>query len=430
MSNKKISFSSKYAKAGLTVFISGGALVLCFFLLNNLEGVGAFLKKVNGILTPFYLGIIMAYLLCPIYNGSLRLIYKANRGRVKNTVRAYRFSRFFATVIALFTLIFILSGLFMLVIPELIDSIVGLIKGLPETADRISIWIQENVEQNPELVELLQGRIESFSETFFQWAQTNVLPGAESILAGVSAGVVGTIGGVIDVLVALVICVYVLNSKEIFQAQAKKFILAAFSKKRADDIFEFGRICNETFGGFINGKIIDSIIIGILCFIAMTVLKLPLTMLISVVVGVTNIIPFFGPFIGAIPSIVLLLCIEPWSAVEFGIMVLVLQQLDGNIIGPKILGKTTKLASFWVMFAIIVGGGMFGFVGMILGVPTMAVIYVYLTRLVNNRLGAKQLPVKTAVYEDFTKYQINKEDIFGKEACAEYTGAEKETAEK
>lgn len=417
MGSKKISFRSRYAKIGLTVFISGGMLVLCFFLLNNLEEVGDFLSKINGTLTPFYLGIIMAYLLCPVYNGSLRLIYKANRGRTKNTVKIYRLSRFFATVIAMFTLIFVLAGLFMLVIPELIESIIGLVKGLPAMADRVSEWIQDNIEQNPALVEILQGRIESLSETFFSWAQTNILPGAESILAGVSAGVVGTIGGVIDVLVALVICVYVLNSKEIFQAQAKKFILAVFPEKKAHDIFEFGGICNDTFGGFINGKIIDSIIIGILCFIAMTVLKLPLAMLISVVVGVTNIVPFFGPFIGAIPSVILLLCIDPWSALEFGIMVLVLQQIDGNIIGPKILGKATKLASFWVMFAIIVGGGMFGFAGMILGVPTMAVIYVYLTRIVNNRLKERNLPVKTAIYEDFDKYDINKEDIFGKDAC-------------
>lgn len=430
MGNKKFSFSSRYAKLGLTVFVSGGALVLCFFLLSNLDSVMDSLRKINGILTPFYLGIIMAYLLCPIYNGSLRLIYKVNSKRFRSTVKAYTFARFFATLIALFSLLFILSGLFMMVIPELIESIAGLIRSLPETADRISGWVQNNIEQNPELVDLLQGRIESLSETFFEWAQTNVLPGAESILAGVSAGVMGTIGGVIDVLVALVICVYILNSKEIFQAQAKKLILAAFSRKKADDIFEFGRICNDTFGGFINGKIIDSIIIGILCFIAMTVMKLPLTMLISVVVGVTNIIPFFGPFIGAIPSIVLLLCIDPWAALKFGIMVLILQQLDGNIIGPKILGKTTKLASFWVMFAIIVGGGMFGFAGMILGVPTMAVIYVYIKRLINNRLNKKNLPMRTEIYEDFTKYNINKEDIFGKDSCVSFDRAEEHAEDK
>ena len=193
MGNKKFSFSSRYAKLGLTVFVSGGALVLCFFLLSNLDGVMDSLRKINGILTPFYLGIIMAYLLCPIYNGSLRLIYKVNSKRFKSTVKAYTFSRFFATLIALFSLLFILSGLFMMVIPELIESIAGLIRSLPETADRISGWVQNNIEQNPELVDLLQGRIESLSETFFDWAQTNVLPGAESILAGVSAGVMGTI---------------------------------------------------------------------------------------------------------------------------------------------------------------------------------------------------------------------------------------------
>ena len=177
----------------------------------------------------------------------------------------------------------------------------------------------------------------------------------------------------------------------------------------------FGKICNETFGGFINGKIIDSIIIGILCFFAMTVLKLPMAILISVVVGVTNIIPFFGPFIGAIPSILILLIVEPIAALKFAIMVLVLQQLDGNVIGPKILGKTTKLASFWVMFAIIVGGGLFGLPGMILGVPVFAIIYANTSGAINSKLREKEMPTDTLVYEDFSKYYIDKEEIFGKE---------------
>ena len=149
----------------------------------------------------------------------------------------------------------------------------------------------------------------------------------------------------------------------------------------------------------------------------MTVLKLPLPVLISVVVGITNIIPFFGPFIGAVPSIILLLFIEPWAAVKFAVMILVLQQLDGNVIGPKILGKTTRLASFWVMFAIIVGGGLFGFAGMILGVPTMAILYTYTARFINRRLESKNLNNRTEIYENFEKYKINKEDIFGKDSC-------------
>lgn len=421
MNSKKFSLDGKYIKLGLTVFLSGGALILAFFILNNFGDVKKFLSDINSILMPFYLGIVMAYLLCPIYNGSLKFIYSTNRGRFRKHVRDYKFARFFATVTALVVLMLALGGLFMLVIPDLITSIISLIKNLPDIAERLSAWIQAHVEQNPQLIELLQGSIETYTDKIFSWAQTKVLPGAEAVLTGVSMGVIGTIGSVIDIFVALVICVYVLNSKEIFKAQAKKFILAVFSNQKAKDIFEFGRICDDTFGGFINGKIIDSIIIGILCFASMTALKLPLAMLISVVVGVTNIIPFFGPFIGAVPSIILLLCIEPWSAVKFGILILVLQQLDGNIIGPKILGKATKLSSFWVMFAIIVGGGLFGFIGMILGVPTMAVIYVYITRLVNKKLAAKNLPVGTEVYEDFSKYNINKEDIFGKDSCVQFT---------
>ena len=147
----------------------------------------------------------------------------------------------------------------------------------------------------------------------------------------------------------------------------------------------------------------------------MTVLKLPMAILISVVVGVTNIIPFFGPFIGAIPSILILLIVEPIAALKFAIMVLVLQQLDGNVIGPKILGKTTKLASFWVMFAIIVGGGLFGLPGMILGVPVFAIIYAYTSGAINSKLCEKEMPTDTLVYEDFSKYHIDKEEIFGKE---------------
>jgi predicted PurR-regulated permease PerM len=190
-----------------------------------------------------------------------------------------------------------------------------------------------------------------------------------------------------------------------------------FPEKKASDIFEFGNQVNNTFGGFINGKIIDSIIIGILCFIGMTILNMPLAVLISVIVGITNIIPFFGPFIGAIPSGILLLFVDPVSALKFAVWILVLQQIDGNIIGPRILGKATKLASFWVMFAILVGGGLFGFIGMVLGVPTMAIIYIYVARMINNKLKKKDMTINTLVYENFDKYKIDKEEVFGKEAC-------------
>ena len=275
----------------------------------------------------------------------------------------------------------------------------GLAMGAPEIAARAQDWISANVDQNPELAALLQGKLENMSDTVILWAQDKVLPGAEAILTGL----VGTLGTVLDIFVALIICVYILNSKELFAAQARKLILATFKQERAEKFFELGRLSNQTFGGFINGKIIDSAIICILCFVVLTIFEIPMTMLISVVVGVTNIIPFFGPFIGAIPSIIILLIVEPIAALKFGIIILIIQQLDGNIIG---------LASFWVMFAIIVGGGLFGFPGMILGVPVFAILYTYLSRGVNAKLESKMLDTCTIAYEDFSKYNVDKEEIF------------------
>lgn len=420
---------SRYVKLGLTIFLAGLGILLCYYLLYNTENVKNLLGKINGILTPFYLGIIMAYLLCPIYNGTLSLVYRLNRGRFRKHLTDYKLARIVATVVSFIVLIVVLSGFFILVIPELVNSIVGLVSEVPGYIDKAVDWIEKTVVENPELAQLLEGRLESASDSIMEWGQNNMLPGMEALLTQVSMGIVGTFSVMVDFLVSLIICIYVLNSKEIFLAQAKKIVLAVFSKDRASRLFELGELCDSTFGGFINGKIIDSIIIGIICFIAMSVLNLPLTMLISVVVGLTNVIPFFGPFIGAIPSAILLLFIDPMAALKFVIMVFILQQLDGNVIGPKILGKTTRLASFWVMFAIIVGGGLFGFIGMILGVPTMAIFYIYASRFINNRLIKKNFSDKTQVYENFEKYRINKEDIFGKDSCRPITKVERGNGE-
>lgn len=407
MGEKKIKVKNKYFQQAVVILLVGIALIIAYYAVNHMPVISAGISKMNGILMPFYLGIIVAYLLCPIYNATVRLLYRINKGRFKKPANDFRLARIGGTLAALILLLIVVAGLMVLILPDLWESIVGLVLDSSNMVAKVQSWIQEHVDEHPELAVLMQGKLENMSESLMAWGQGRLLPGMEAIMTGV----VGTLGTVLNVFVALIICVYILNSKETFMAQSRKLILAIFKPEKAEEIFEFGRLCNQTFGGFINGKIIDSAIIGVLCFIAMTVMKLPMTMLISVVVGVTNIIPFFGPFIGAIPSILILLIIDPVSAIKFGIMVLVLQQLDGNIIGPKILGKTTRLASFWVMFAIIVGGGLFGFPGMILGVPVFAIIYTYVGRAVNGKLREKQLATDTGTYEDFSKYNINKEDI-------------------
>ena len=187
--------------------------------------------------------------------------------------------------------------------------------------------------------------------------------------------------------------------------------MALVSRERANEIFEFGNFCNRTFGGFINGKLIDSVIIGIICFVAMTIIDLPYPVLVSSIIGVTNFIPFFGPFIGAVPSTIIICVESPIKALYFIILVIVLQTFDGNILGPKILGGTTGLASFWVMFAIILCGGIFGFVGMILGVPVFAVLYYYSSKFISKKLKRRNLPEDTVNYEEFNKYDIDRKEI-------------------
>ena len=396
-------------------FAVGVALILAYYVVNNFSVVAGGLARINDILMPFYIGLVMAYLLCPIYNGTTRIIYRLNKGRFKKPINDLRLARVIATFISITVLIVAVGGVIMMILPDLWESIFGLVMGLPDTMKSFIQWLRGILESNPEAMTFLEGKLDGLADAVLVWAQEKMVPGAEAVINNVSIGVIGTVGVIFDLFVALIICVYVLNSKEKFIAQAKKLVLAVFKPEMADEIFELGALSNETFGGFINGKIIDSIIMGILCFAAMSVLGLPLPMLVSVVVGVTNIIPFFGPFIGAVPSGIILLIIEPVAALKFALMILVLQQIDGNIIGPKILGKTTKLASFWVMFAIIVSGGLFGFVGMILGVPVFAILYTYVSRAINRKLETREMETDTLLYEDFSKYNASKEDLFGKE---------------
>lgn len=413
--NKKLSMRNQYVKQGIMFFAVGVALILAYYVVNNFSVVAGGLARINDILMPFYIGLVMAYLLCPIYNGTTRIIYRLNKGRFKKPINDLRLARVIATFISITVLIVAVGGVIMMILPDLWESIFGLVMGLPDTMKSFIQWLRGILESNPEAMTFLEGKLDGLADAVLVWAQEKMVPGAEAVINNVSIGVIGTVGVIFDLFVALIICVYVLNSKEKFIAQAKKLVLAVFKPEMADEIFELGTISNETFGGFINGKIIDSIIMGILCFAAMSLLGLPLPMLVSVVVGVTNIIPFFGPFIGAIPSGIILLIIEPVAALKFVIMILVLQQIDGNIIGPKILGKTTKLASFWVMFAIIVSGGLFGFVGMILGVPVFAILYTYISRAINRKLETREMETDTLLYEDFSKYNVSKEDLFGKE---------------
>ena len=411
---KKIHIRNPYVKQGLTIFLAGLALICAFYGVNNIAIIGKGIHRINDILMPFYLGIVMAFLLCPVYNGMMRVLYKSFKGKCKKPKNDLRLARVFSSIVAVIVIIAVLFGVVMLIVPGTIDSVMMLIPKIQPAFDNAMEWVGVKFADSPEIAATMEGKLDDLSGDILQFAQDKFL-NSSSLISGVALGVKATLGTLIDVLVALVICVYILNGKEMFAARAKKLVLSIFNKERSEKIFEFGRLTDNVFSGFINGKIIDSIIIGILCSILMAILHMPLIALVSVIVGITNIIPFFGPFIGAIPSGLLLLIVDPKSAIEFAVMILALQQFDGNILGPKILGKTTKLSAFWVMFAIIVGGGFFGFIGMILGVPVFALIYTYISRAVNRGLENKEKELNTLSYADYSKYGVEKDEVFPKD---------------
>ena len=248
----------------------------------------------------------------------------------------------------------------------------------------------------------------------------NKQPGIEDFVSNVTKGALNFLIGIKDFILGLIVSVYLLLSKENLLAQIKKMTLAIFPKRTCQRIFNVYHKSNKMFIGFISGKIIDSIIIGILCFIIMRIIGINYSVLISLIIGVTNIIPFFGPFIGAIPSAMLVFFDDPRDVIPFLIFILILQQFDGNILGPRILGDSTGLPAFWVLFAIFLGGGLFGFTGMLLGVPTFALIYALFRDFIENNLKNKRLPTETkAYYGNVEKYYEIKR-AKDKQECSDY----------
>ena len=404
---------NRYFKIGLTIVISGICIILFLAMVLNWSVFRSGLATIAAILSPFIYGLVMAYLLCPIYNLVVRSVYRWTKDRFQKKRRAYTLARVIASIVSVVGLVGVVGGFLALLVPDLIDSIMGIARGLPERINEFQSWLTSIAEgiDNPKISRAITGFADNFQNTALHFVETTLLPSIGDYTQQVTAGVLSTLRTMLNMLIGVIVCVYFLNGKEKFRAQTKKAITAIFRREHADEIFAFAHFTNRTFGGFINGKIIDSCIIGILCYVLMIIIGIPYPGLVSTIVGATNVIPFFGPFIGAVPGAIIICLVSPIDALYFLIMVFGLQQLDGNIIGPAILGGTTGLASFWVMFAILVGGGLFGFIGMILGVPVFAVLYYYIGRWIRSKLEKRSLPSATWDYEDFNQYDIDRRDI-------------------
>ena len=402
---------------GLTIFLVIAACIILYFAFLRADTLFSVAGTIIEILKPIIYGFAIAYLLNPIVKETDKYLLPVLRKKIKKEKTARQFSRAAGILFALLVLFAVIFALLNMLIPELFHSIRNLMETLPGQLTS-GIEAIENLQKEQSTMGLLLGNILNHaSETLQNWIQTDLLRQMNIWMTNITTGAMNVLSEVFNFLVGCIVSVYMLFSKELFAAQMKKILYGVMSIEHANMTLHITRKSNEIFGGFIIGKIIDSAIIGVLCFLGLTLLDMPYILLVSVIVGVTNVIPFFGPYIGAIPSAILIALADPIKGIYFLIFILALQQLDGNVIGPKILGDSTGLSAFWVVFSILLGGGLFGFVGMIAGVPTFAVIYYIVKMVVEQKLEKKKMPADTEAYgrveylDDNGTFQYVKDDI-------------------
>ena len=384
-------------RKGLTFFLVIAACVIFYFALLRINDISAGISKLVDVLKPILYGLAIAYLLNPVVKQIDRWLIPQLKKKM-TLEKARKVSRSVGVLASLVMLLALILALCNMLIPELYKSIRDMVYTLPgQISDVVEKITSIQTDKSPAGI-MARNLLEQGSDALQNWIKQDLLTKVNEVMSNLTVGVISFVNEILNFLIGLIVSIYILFSKETFSAQSKKIVYAVFRTNHANMILHLTKKSNEIFGGFIIGKIIDSMIIGVLCFLGLTILKMPYILLISVIVGVTNVIPFFGPYIGAIPSAILILLNDPIKGLYFLIFILVLQQLDGNVIGPKILGNSTGLSAFWVVFSILVGGGLFGFVGMIMGVPTFAVIYYIITMLINHMLEKKKLPLLTSQY--------------------------------
>ena len=391
---------------GMTAFVVIISCMLFFFFLLRMDDISAIIWTILKILRPIIYGLAIAYLLNPIVKTVERYLrpwVDRHIPQMKSPGNICRSIGIFAAVMIMLVMI---SALFNMLIPELYKSIRDMILTVPGQINVALNTLTEIMSQDTTLGQLFTKMLTEVTAFLQDWLRTDLLSQINDFMSHLTEGVFNVVNEVMNAVIGVIVSVYVLFSKEKFSMQTKKIIYAVFKPDHANMILHLTIKSNSIFGGFIIGKIIDSAIIGVLCFIGLSILRMPYTLLVSVIIGVTNVIPFFGPYIGAIPSAVLIMLSEPKMGFYFIIFILVLQQLDGNVIGPTILGDSTGLSAFWVMFSILLGGGLFGFVGMILGVPTFAVIYYVVSMLINHNLEKRKLPTATNCYDKYSYVEV------------------------
>ncbi|MCI8797628.1 MAG: AI-2E family transporter [Dorea sp.] len=384
---------------GMTYFLVVAASLLFYFALLRLTSLSESIEAVIGVLKPVIYGCVIAYLLNPVVKQVDKYMVPLLQKKMTKPERAEKVSRAAGILAAIVLLMVIIVTLCNLLIPELYSSVRDLVVTMPKQLNDIVSELSEMELDESTTSTIIKTGLKEGTDMLLNWLRTDLMGKANELMSNLTVGVLNILSEVFSAVIGIIVSIYILFSKELFVRQSKKCVYALFSARHANLLLHLTTKSNEIFGGFVIGKIIDSAIIGILCFIGLTILKMPYALLVSVIVGVTNVIPFFGPYIGAVPSTILIMIDTPIKGIYFIIFILLLQQFDGNILGPKILGDSTGLSAFWVIVAILLGGGLFGFVGMVMGVPSFAVMYYIVQMLINSHLERKNLPTGSEYYD-------------------------------
>ncbi len=399
----KIRLNNKYVRWGVTAFLVIAASICFYYLVFHASALKANLTALGNIVMPILFGLGMAYLLTPVLNfvEEKLLIPLCEKLKIKESKKRSKIVRALSVIITSFLLFYLIYAMIAMLLSQIVPSIQNIISNFDTYLNNFTIWLNDLFSNNAEIKDYVMKTVNRYSGELETWLNDVVLQQSSALIKTVSMSVIGVLKVLWNFVLGFIISIYVLSIKETFAGQAKKIVYAVFEKSTANIVINNFRFTHKTFIGFVGGKILDSIIIGILCFICTSIMKTPYAALVSLIIGVTNVIPFFGPFLGAIPTTILIFVVDPahpLNCVYFVLFILVLQQFDGNILGPKILGNSTGITGFWVLFAITLFGGLFGVLGMIVGVPIFAVLYAMCKSLVNSSLRKKSMPEETELY--------------------------------
>jgi predicted PurR-regulated permease PerM len=393
-------WDKKYLYWGVTAFCVVACSILFYMALAYLPKVGGVLGSLARILSPFIWGLVIAYLLNPLNKVLYKNVFLPLTVKLsgKRKTGAPGLAKGLSVLLSILVFLAVITALVYLIIPQLYASVETIVNNSSLYIGKISAWSQKMLTNYPDLRDFVTEKFEEINTNLFAWIRDTILPRLGSFVTNVTAGVYYFVRGIYNLVIGIIVSVYLLGNSESASARAMRLCYCVFGMEKAEKVREAVRFTDKTFMGFINGKLLDSAIIGLICYIVCALLNMPYALLVSVIIGVTNIIPFFGPLIGAIPSAFIILLVDPVKCLIFIIFIVILQQVDGNIIGPKILGSSIGINGFWVMFSIILGAGLFSFWGMLLGVPVFVVIYTGITILVERKLKKRSLPVDPEDY--------------------------------